>query len=107
VHVSFDETKFPSPIRSESEEPDVEMEVLTPNTHLRRARDIGGITEIGPGEPGEGLPGGEPTEPVGDAQRERIPILPKGKKLTDHIAFAVGDLMGYPTSFREASEITG
>ncbi len=28
--------------------------------------------------------------------------MPKGTKLTDHVALAVGDLMGYPKTFREA-----
>lgn len=32
----------------------------------------------------------------------RMHMLPKGTKLTDQIALAVGDLMGYPRTFREA-----
>ena len=137
IHVTFDETVFPSPVcAAESEEPDIDIEVLTPNTHLRRAEGMGDTTPeahheeeplIEPGEPPEGaeppeepavmpigniraigrthpmvLRGARVPEPVGEDRGGRIQMLPKGTRLPDHIALAVGDLMGYPKTFQEA-----
>jgi hypothetical protein len=131
VHVTFDESKFPSPLYVESEEPDAEIETLTPNILPRRAEDLGNTAPEaydGGEPPGGAEPPGIPavgpmgniqatrgrthpmmlrrrtrvSEPVGEDRGRRIQMLPKGTRLPDHIALAVGDLMGYPKTYREA-----
>jgi hypothetical protein len=88
----------------ESEKPDVELEVLTPNTHLKRAeggiRDIPEVNEAepltvpegpegaGPGKPV--VPGG-PAVPIGNAQAigRTHPMVLRGARVT-------GDSWGCP-----------
>ena len=35
----------------------------------------------------------------------RMPLLPRGSRILDHVALAVGDIMGYPRSIENAAEL--
>lgn len=143
IHVRFDETLFPRPFKGEDAEQPTDdfIEILTPNTQLRRAEGTG--DREAPQPVGDHEPIGGDNEPVGDVPPEAnvgppadvpveaneeqgvapMPILPRGVRLIEEplvappepptlrrsvrimeqqSALNVGELMGNPSSYKEA-----
>jgi hypothetical protein len=120
VHVTFDETEYPSPTHVE-EDSDEDLEIMTRDTHLRRRQQTQELMEIpginvepqpvgavgGPvGAPDEVPAVEEPPGPEGPgegAQPRRLPLLRKGTRLIEEFAeVSVEEMLGYPRTYREA-----